>query len=171
MLRDSLAIQFCALATMAAIAADLTGASPLHAWLNRLKEGPRYESVAVGSSLMPAEGSRVVEGGWIHQLCLASAECCVLLETEAYERRRTKPRMFRSSERVGGPRLSEWLRAQLASRGNMTVNRLHSLSNLDRKTIGKILDGQQVRATALLKLADSLSSEGATVSVSDIPTD
>ena len=67
--------------------------------------------------------------------------------------------------KIGGPRLAEWLKTQM-QRDAMTANYLHKCTDLDRKTIKKILNAQPVRKTCLNKLADGLS-----VSASDIPTD
>jgi hypothetical protein len=168
-LQRSVETQFRALAVRAALAAELNGNSPLDAWLNRLKQGPHFTPAPISSD-PPENGVCVVEGGWIDHLCVASAECCVELETEAYERERAQPRTLRSSDRVGGPRLAEWLRAQMI-RHDMTVNRLHALSDLDRKTIEKMLAAQRVRVSAFEKLARGLSADSASVAVSDIPTD
>jgi len=75
------------------------------------------------------------------------------------------------SNRVGGPKLARWLTAEMEKRGHLTDNRLHVLSGLDRKTIKAIRAGERVAEVRLRKLADGLSKEGPSVSVSDIPTD
>ena len=70
---------------------------------------------------------------------------------------------------VGGPRLAEWLKAEMQQRDHLTRNRLSELSGLDRKTIKKMLAGQQVREASAQKLLSGLSAEGAVVSITDIP--
>ena len=72
---------------------------------------------------------------------------------------------------VGGPRLAEWLATEMKQRDRMTINRLYVLSDLDRKTIKKILNGEPVREKSRQKLADGLSKEGPQVSDSDVPSD
>lgn len=72
---------------------------------------------------------------------------------------------------VGGPELALWLEEQMESRGHMTVNRLHVLSGLDRKTIKKMLNGVTVRARHLRRLAEGLSREGPEVEVLESPVD
>ena len=76
-----------------------------------------------------------------------------------------------STRMVGGPRLAEWLATEMKQRDRMTINRLYVLSDLDRKTIKKILNGEPVREKSRQKLADGLSKEGPQVSDSDVPSD
>ena len=54
---------------------------------------------------------------------------------------------------VGGSRLAEWLAVEMKKRNHMTINRLHVLGDLDRKTIKKILNGKKVREAFRSKLA------------------
>lgn len=179
--RGSLQEQFSALAIRAGLAGDLVAnESPLDAWLNRLKKGSHFNPVDIVSDEDANERLRVVDGGWINDLCAASAAYCVVLETEAfaYEQAQRHPvappkemERILSSQTVGGPRLAEWLRSEMASRGAISLNRLVNVSELDRKTITKILVGRRVRRAVLGKLALGLSTDGAPVSVSDIPTD
>jgi hypothetical protein len=67
--RESLQKRFRALAKTAAVAAHLTGrGSPVNAWLNHLKRGRFYRPE-----------------GRIEALCLASAECCRVLDLTPLE--------------------------------------------------------------------------------------
>ena len=109
-------------------------------------------------------------GGWLQQVCLASAEYCVVLELEESTKERGAALNPRRGY-VGGPKLARWLQEEMDSRDHMSVNRLHTLSKLDKDTINKMLRGERVQGTALAKLATGLSHDGAPVSVSDIPTD
>lgn len=75
------------------------------------------------------------------------------------------PTERRKVEKVGGPRLAAWLKDEMA-RKIVTENRLHVLTELDRKTIRKMLAGGLVAKVRLSKLARGLS-----IDISDIPTD
>ena len=66
---------------------------------------------------------------------------------------------------IGGPQLRTWLTTAM-EREQMTVNRLHVLTDLDRKTINAIRGGKRVSRRHLQKL-----SKGLNVPESDIPTD
>jgi hypothetical protein len=66
---------------------------------------------------------------------------------------------------TGGPRLAAWL-SQLMKRKGLTVNRIHVLTGLDRKTIKAICAGKRVSTRLLQKL-----SEGLKIPEADIPTD
>lgn len=70
---------------------------------------------------------------------------------------------------VGGPGLAAFLRAEMQKRDGMSVNRLHVLSGLDRKTIEKMLAGKRVRENLLERLARGLSCKDSVVSASEIP--
>lgn len=77
--------QFEALAARGAIAGDLTSEiEPLFGWLTALKAASPHFVPVSGTSWSRERGERSVEGGWIHQLAIASAEMCVELETRAY---------------------------------------------------------------------------------------
>lgn len=67
--------------------------------------------------------------------------------------------------KVGGPKLATWLRTQMETQGHMTVNRLHVLTDLDRKTIKAMLEGHVVLQVRLRKLAAGLG-----VPYQEIPT-
>jgi hypothetical protein len=70
------------------------------------------------------------------------------------------------------PHRAAWLECEMKTRDRMTRNRLHELSGLDSKTIGRILDGHFVSDTTLRKLADGLSfSPYPRVKPTDIPSD
>ena len=71
---------------------------------------------------------------------------------------------------VGGPDLAAWLLAEMEKR-KLSLNRLHVLTQLDRKTIGRMLTCQKVHTAGIRKLADGLSHEPPTVAIQDIPTD
>ena len=76
------------------------------------------------------------------------------------------PTERRKVERVGGPRLAAWLKDEMARGKCITENRLHVLTELDRKTIKRMLAGRLVAKVRLSKLARGLS-----IDISDIPTD
>jgi hypothetical protein len=76
---------------------------------------------------------------------------------------------------VGGPKLAAWLTAEMKKRGNMTRHRLATISEVDKKTITKILEAKTVRRSVLDQLAKELPNErahgGAVVPLSAIPDD
>jgi hypothetical protein len=174
--RQSLERQFRALATRAALGAGLT-AEPtlLDAWLNRLRRDPYWVPVATGTEVTDRKG-RVVEEGWIENLTIASAEYCVELETEAYARDTANatsgggdsqsPELqsdpLAGARMVGGPALAAWLSDHM-HRTQMTVNRIHELCNIDRKTVNKMLQGRAVRALAITKLVQGLAIDRADI--------
>ncbi len=176
-LRHSVRTQFRTLAERAAIAADLAGdGEPLHAWLNRLKQGAHYTPVETTTTMDEAAWS--LEGGWIEHLPVASAECCAEFETEAFKQdhaRHSQSAVSRSKlltdDKIGGPKLAAWLAAEMEIRDHMTRNRLHVLSGLDRKTIAALLQGNRVRMNRIQKLTSGLSREGPAVTVAHIPID
>jgi hypothetical protein len=58
------------------------------------------------------------------------------------------------------PKRAKWLRDQMEKRDRMSINRLHELSNVDRKTIKRVLNGEPVTDKILEKLAAGLSEDG-----------
>jgi hypothetical protein len=81
--RETLQKSFRTLAKEAAESAHLTGrGSPVDAWLNHLKQGPFYRSSP--HEMFAVEPSMRV-GGRIEAVCLASAECCRMLEATPLE--------------------------------------------------------------------------------------
>ena len=80
------------------------------------------------------------------------------------------PTVVKTGTLVGGPRLAAWLQAEMEKRNHMKSNRLHVLTDLDRKTIKRMLAGQRVHTDSIRKLAQGLSLEGPHVSPDDVPT-
>jgi hypothetical protein len=119
----------------------------------------------------------------IENLAAASADACAELATRGYIAQRAavdvQPVMTSrassdrqlSSNKIGGPRLARWLKAEMERRGHMTVNRLHVVTDLDRKTIKRMLAGKRVSKIRIKKLAAGLSQDGSLVAVCDVPTD
>jgi hypothetical protein len=70
-----------------------------------------------------------------------------------------------ASQLAGGPKLGAWLKGRMNA-ARLTVNRVHVLCGLDRKTVNKILSGKRVSKTVVQKLA-----EGLKVQVAEIPTE
>jgi hypothetical protein len=172
----SLKTLFRATAVRAAIGADLVreGADPLHAWLNRLRQGAWYVAVEVGSD-SPSEGLRVLEGGWIDRVCVASAECCIELQAEAFQRRATAeanerqtPPQPAQSQRTYKTSLAEnldWWRQQCG----------WSFEMLARKTgiskdavLDNITKGTVPHAANLKAYADAFTKAGHAVSVAEL---
>jgi hypothetical protein len=70
------------------------------------------------------------------------------------------------------PTRAGWLKREMENRDRMTQNRLHKLSDVDRKTINRVLSGEPVSSKILEKLADGLSRDGwPKVTHADIPSD
>ena len=89
--------------------------------------------------------------------------------TETSPRTPARPAVAKTNNLVGGPRLAAWLRAEMEKR-ELTQHRLHVLTQLDRKTIKRMLAGQRVRTDCIRKLAQGLSSAGPHVPPHDVPT-
>jgi hypothetical protein len=152
----SLQAQFAALATRGAVAASISdGGNPLDAWLNRLKNGPYAAQWQLSYRNADDTADRVIDRIRIENLTMASAELCVELETEVFAQSRVLPAMAVRQRMVGGPNLAAWLREHM-DRRKLSDNRVTVLCSMDRKTVMKILDAQQVRSGAIVKLADGL---------------
>lgn len=169
--RDRLHRLFRALAERAAVAADLPGPTPLDAWLNHLKETPFFSPTE--TSTEDGEGTRrwVLEGGWINQLCLASAEACVVFETAAYihkHRRRQQRRPQGRSRHTRTPlgRNIERLRKACG----WSYDDLARESDVDKKGILRHVNGGKTAYPKTLKAyADAFSKAlGRTVEVEDL---
>ena len=137
--------------------------------------GHRRERSWIPAGALPADAVLVVRTAVLDELkrripTLLHNEPRSLKTTEPMETRSEQAESAGRTQMVGGSRLASWLATELEER-DMTVNRLHKLADLDRKTIKKVLDGKSVRQSHLRKLASGLSHEGRQVSASDIPTD
>ena len=70
------------------------------------------------------------------------------------------------------PKRAAWLKREMDKRDHMSRNRLSELSELDRKTIERILRGKLVRPQVLSKLVKGLShGSHPKVNPTDVPTD
>jgi hypothetical protein len=123
----------------------------------------------------PVAMDRIERTGVLTNPCLASAELCAMLLLEQGRRTTTNlsPPVFPVSDGPVGPRRNraKWLKDEMQRRGFETVNSLEAASNVDKKTIKKILGGFPVdREDVLERLARGLSSAGEPrLSLRDIP--
>ena len=101
-----------------------------------------------------------LSSGWLDHL--EDRERCA----ERADHARAPEAQARTAPKWGGPNLAAWLSAEMEKRDHMTLNRLHVLTGLDRKTIKALLAGGGVKAVRIAKLADGLS-----VHASEVPQD
>ena len=85
---DAFLDEFRDLATQGTIGADLVvgDEDPVDVWLSRLRQGPYFHTI--DGSVTIGEVARVSDGGYIDFLCVASAKCCVKLQTLALAKHR-----------------------------------------------------------------------------------